>query len=112
MGRSTTLTAGAPSVTSVTEPTHRRRAITAASVGQFFELYDFSIYGFFAPEIGRAFFPSTDSLVSLIAAFAAYGVGFVMRPVGAIIVGAYGDRAGRKAALVFTVSLLAISTGL
>ena len=94
------------------DPTERKRAITAASVGQFFELYDFSIYGFFAPEIGRAFFPSADPLVSLIAAFAAYGVGFVMRPVGAIVVGAYGDRVGRKAALVFTVSLMAIATGL
>jgi len=70
----------------------RRRAITAASVGQFFELYDFSIYGFFAPEIGRAFFPSADPLTQLIAAFATYGVGFLMRPVGAIVVGAYGDR--------------------
>jgi MHS family proline/betaine transporter-like MFS transporter len=93
-------------------PSERRRAITAASVGQFFELYDFSIYGFFAPEIGRAFFPAADPLTSLVAAFATYGVGFVMRPVGAIVVGAYGDRAGRKAALVFTVGLMGLATGL
>ena len=92
--------------------TDRRRAIMAASVGQFFELYDFSIYGFFAPEIGRAFFPAADPLTSLIAAFATYGVGFLMRPVGAIVVGAYGDRAGRKAALVFTVGLMGLATGL
>jgi MHS family proline/betaine transporter-like MFS transporter len=90
----------------------RRRAILAASVGQFFELYDFSIYGFFAPEIGRAFFPGADPLTSLIAAFATYGVGFLMRPVGAIVVGAYGDRAGRKAALVFTVGIMGLATGL
>ena len=90
----------------------RRRAILAASVGQFFELYDFSIYGFFAPEIGRAFFPAADPLTSLVAAFATYGVGFIMRPVGAIIVGAYGDRAGRKAALVFTIGLMGLATGL
>jgi MHS family proline/betaine transporter-like MFS transporter len=93
-------------------PLDRRRAIMAASVGQFFELYDFSIYGFFAPEIGRAFFPAADQLTSLIAAFATYGVGFIMRPVGAIVVGAYGDRAGRKAALVFTVALMGFATGL
>jgi MHS family proline/betaine transporter-like MFS transporter len=93
-------------------PLDRRRAIMAASVGQFFELYDFSIYGFFAPEIGRAFFPAADQLTSLIAAFATYGVGFIMRPVGAIVVGAYGDRAGRKAALVFTVALMGLATGL
>jgi MHS family proline/betaine transporter-like MFS transporter len=90
----------------------QRRAIIAASVGQFFELYDFSIYGFFAPEIGRAFFRAADALTSLVAAFATYGVGFVMRPVGAIVVGAYGDRAGRKAALVFTVGLMGLATGL
>src|SRR4029079_11142085 len=90
----------------------RRRAITAASVGQFFELYDFSIYGFFAPEIGRAFFPSADPLTSLIAAFATYGVGFLMRPVAWIVVGAYGDRVGRKSALVFTVGLMGLGTGL
>jgi MFS transporter, MHS family, proline/betaine transporter len=90
----------------------RRRAILAASVGQFFELYDFSIYGFFAPEIGRAFFPAADPLTSLVAAFATYGVGFIMRPVGAIVVGAYGDRAGRKAALVFTIGLMGLATGL
>jgi MFS transporter, MHS family, proline/betaine transporter len=90
----------------------RSRAIFAASVGQFFELYDFSIYGFFAVEIGRSFFPSSDPLTSLLGAFATYGVGFVMRPVGAIVVGAYGDSKGRRAALVLTVALMAISTGL
>ena len=90
----------------------RSRAIFAASVGQFFELYDFSIYGFFAVEIGRSFFPSSDPLTSLLGAFATYGVGFLMRPVGAIVVGAYGDLKGRRAALVLTVALMAISTGL
>ena len=90
----------------------RTRAIVAASVGQFFELYDFSIYGFFAVEIGRSFFPSSDPLTSLLGAFATYGVGFLMRPVGAIVVGAYGDLRGRRAALVLTVALMAISTGL
>jgi MFS family permease len=99
-------------IASKLSPLDRRRAIIAASVGQFFELYDFSIYGFFAPEIGRAFFPAADPLTSLVAAFATYGVGFVMRPVGAIVVGAYGDRAGRKAALVFTVGLMGLATGL
>jgi MFS transporter, MHS family, proline/betaine transporter len=85
---------------SASEPrTERTRAIFAATVGQFFELYDFAIYGFFAVEIGRAFFPSNDPLTSLLGAFATYGVGFLMRPVGAIVLGAYGDRNGRRAAL-------------
>ena len=90
----------------------RSRAIFAGSIGQFFELYDFAIYGFFAVEIGRSFFPSSDPLTSLLGAFATYGVGFLMRPVGAIVVGAYGDRHGRKAALVLTVTLMAAATGL
>jgi MHS family proline/betaine transporter-like MFS transporter len=90
----------------------RTRAIFAASIGQFFELYDFAIYGFFAVEIGRSFFPASDPLTSLLGAFATYGVGFLMRPVGAIVVGAYGDRKGRRAALVLTVAMMAIATGL
>src|ERR1700676_2787240 len=98
--------------TSTSTNSERSRAIFATSVGQFFELYDFSIYGFFAVEIGRSFFPSIDPLTSLLGAFATYGVGFLMRPVGAIVVGAYGDRKGRKAALVLTVTLMAIATGL
>jgi len=98
---------------SASEPmTERTRAIFAATVGQFFELYDFSIYGFFAVEIGRSFFPSSDPLTSLLGAFATYGVGFLMRPVGAIVLGAYGDRKGRRAALVLTVTLMAVATGL
>src|SRR5579872_2066219 len=97
---------------STSASSNRTRAIFGASVGQFFELYDFSIYGFFAVEIGRSFFPSTHPLSSLLAAFATYGVGFLMRPVGAIVVGAYGDLRGRRAALVLTVALMAISTGL
>jgi MFS transporter, MHS family, proline/betaine transporter len=92
--------------------TDRTRAVLAAAVGQFFELYDFSIYGFFAVEIGRAFFPSSDPLTSLLGAFATYGVGFLLRPIGAIVIGAYGDRKGRRAALVLTVTLMAAATGL
>src|ERR1700676_3050271 len=97
--------------TSTSTNSERSRAIFATSVGQFFELYDFSIYGFFAVEIGRSFFPSTDPLTSLLGAFATYGVGFLMRPVGAIVVGTYGDRHGRRAALVVTVTLMALATG-
>jgi MHS family proline/betaine transporter-like MFS transporter len=80
------MTAAASVMTGTIANSDRSRAILAASVGQFFELYDFAIYGFFAVEIGRAFFPSTDPLTSLLGAFATYGVGFLMRPVGAIVV--------------------------
>jgi MFS transporter, MHS family, proline/betaine transporter len=90
----------------------RRRAIIACNIGNFIELYDFTIYGFFAVALGRAFFPSTDPMASLLSSFATYGVGFLMRPVGAVIIGAYGDTYGRKAALVLTIGVMATATGL
>jgi MHS family proline/betaine transporter-like MFS transporter len=93
-------------------PAVRRRAIVACIVGNLLELYDFSIYGLFALALGRAFFPATDPTMSLLSSFATYGVGFLMRPVGAVVIGAYGDKHGRKAALVVTIALMAAATGL
>ncbi len=86
----------------------RRRAILSCAVGNFFELFDFTIYGFFAVAIARAFYPSG----SMYGAFATFGAAFLMRPVGAIVIGAYGDRKGRRAALVITIVLMALATGL
>src|SRR5258708_17618895 len=86
----------------------RRRAILACAIGNFFELFDFTIYGFFAVAISRAFYPSG----SMYGTFAAFGAAFLMRPVGAIVLGAYGDRMGRRAALVVTIGLMALATGL
>ena len=90
----------------------RRRAIISSAVGNFVELYDFLIYGLFATQIAATFFPKTDPTAALLQAFAIYGVGFFMRPVGAIVIGAYGDRKGRKNALVLTVGLMAAATAL
>ncbi len=89
-----------------------RRAIVACSLGQIFEIFDFVIYGFFASAIGRAFFPSSDPTVSLLLSFLAMGVGFFARPLGAIVIGYYGDRFGRRKALVVTIGLMAFATGL
>jgi MHS family proline/betaine transporter-like MFS transporter len=88
-----------------------RRAIFACAIGQVFEIFDFVIYGFFAVAIGRAFFPSSDPIASLLASFATFAVGFLMRPVGAMVIGWYGDRFGRRKALVVTVGLMALATG-
>lgn len=93
-------------------PATRRRAITACLLGNLFELFDFGVYGYFAVQIGKAIFPSVDPVVSILASFATYGVGFLMRPVGAMVLGSYGDRHGRKAALALTITLMAIATGL
>ena len=76
----------------------RRRAILSCAIGNFFELFDFTIYGFFAVAISRAYFPSGDPVLAMFSTFATFGVAFVMRPIGAVVLGAYGDRMGRRAA--------------
>jgi len=85
----------------------RRRAILSCAIGNFFELFDFTIYGYFAVAITRAFYPSG----SMYGTYAAFGAAFLMRPIGAIVLGAYGDRIGRRAALVVTIGLMAGATG-
>ena len=89
-----------------------RRAIVACGIGQVFETYDFVIYGLMAGALSRAFFPSEDPIAGLLSTFATFAVGFVMRPVGAVVIGSYGDRHGRRAALVVTIGLMAAATGL
>lgn len=90
----------------------RRRAILACLSGNLFELYDFGIFGYFAIQIGQTVFPSHDPLTSILASFATYGTGFLTRPIGAMVLGSYGDRRGRKAALSLTITLMALATGL
>lgn len=87
------------------------RALASVMVGNWFELFDFVVYGYFAAQIGQAMFPAADPLTSILASFATYGVGFIMRPVGAVVLGSYGDRHGRKTALVLTMVLMAAATG-
>jgi MHS family proline/betaine transporter-like MFS transporter len=89
-----------------------RRAVLACAAGQAFEIFDFVIYGFFAIAIGRAFFPATDAAASLLASFATFAVGFLFRPIGALVIGSYGDRFGRRKALVVTVGMMACATGI
>jgi MHS family proline/betaine transporter-like MFS transporter len=87
-----------------------RRAIVAAGIGNVLEYYDFGIYGFLAAVIARKFFPGSDATAALLATFAAFGVGFLARPVGGIVLGRLGDIAGRKSALVLTIVLMAVGT--
>lgn len=74
----------------------RKKAVIAAVIGNFVEWYDFTIYGYLAVVIAPLFFPAEDRLVSLMAAFAVFGVAFVMRPVGALFFGNIGDKIGRR----------------
>lgn len=86
------------------------RAVAAASIGNALEWYDFSLYAFFAVYISHNFFADGNDTVQLIKTFIAFGLGFVVRPLGAVVLGVYGDRAGRKAALTMTIMTMAVGT--
>jgi MFS family permease len=90
----------------------KRGQVAGAAIGNALEFYDFLAFSFFAVQIGRAFFPSTDPNASLLAALATFGVGFLMRPVGALVVGRLADRVGRKPAMVLSISLMGLSMGI
>ena len=88
----------------------RRNAILAGVIGNVLEWYDFAVYGYFVPVISQLFFPNQTPLVSLLLTFSVFGAGFVMRPVGSVVFGQYGDRHGRKRALSAVIFLMAAST--
>ena len=90
--------------------THLRRVIAAGMIGNVLEWYDFAIYGYFAAQIGRHFFPHEDAVAQLLSTFGIFAVGYLMRPVGGVIVGHIGDTLGRRAALTFSVAAMAIPT--
>src|SRR6202521_4809766 len=86
--------------------------IIAATIGNVLEWFDFLVYGFFAVTIAEVFFPADDATVSLLITFGAFGLAYVVRPLGAVIVGTYTDRAGRKAGLTLSIGLMLIGTAL
>ena len=88
------------------------RVIVAATIGNVLEGFDFIVYGFFAVTIAEVFFPASNPTVSLLISFGAFGLGYVVRPLGAVIIGTYSDRAGRKAGLTLSIGLMLIGTTL
>jgi MFS family permease len=95
-----------------TESLSWRQAL-AIAVGNGLEFYDFVTYAFFATQIGRTFFPSKTPGLSLLSSLATFGVGFLTRPLGAIVIGRFGDRAGRKPAMLLSLCLIGVAvTGL
>lgn len=88
----------------------RRRIIAAGVIGNVLEWYDFSIYGFFAPQIGATFFAGTDRLTQILAAFSVFAAGYLARPLGAIVIGIIGDRRGRSTALLVSIGGMIVST--
>ena len=89
-------------------PAITRRQITAAVIGNALEFYDFTTYALFAVQIGRTFFPSHTPFENLMLSLLTFAVGFIARPVGAIVIGAFGDRAGRRPAMVLSFTLMGI----
>src|ERR1700753_4128329 len=87
----------------------RKRHVFAIVAGNALEFYDFLTFSYFSIYIGHAFFPSHDPMLSLLASLATFGVGFATRPIGAVVIGSWGDRKGRKPATVFCFALMAVT---
>ncbi|MEU0840755.1 MFS transporter [Streptomyces sp. NPDC005962] len=91
-------------------PVKVHRVIIAASIGNALEWFDILVYGFFAATISKQFFPTADETVSLLLTLGTFAVAYVVRPVGALVLGAYADRAGRKRALMVSIQLMMVAT--
>lgn len=86
------------------------KAVVRVSSGNLLEMYDFTVFGYYAAAIGRAFFPKSSEFAALMLALMTFGAGFLMRPIGALILGAYIDRHGRRKGLIVTLALMSIGT--
>src|SRR5499425_639622 len=83
-------------------------SVIRVASGNFLEMYDFMVFGYYATAIGRAFFPSGSAFLSLMLSLMTFGAGFLMRPLGALVLGAYTDRKGRRAGLLLTLGLMSV----
>ena len=103
---------GAVAITEPQEVTRRDKigAVLRVASGNFLEMYDFIVYGYYATYIAKTFFPTGSDFASLMLSLMTFGVGYLMRPIGAIVLGAYIDRVGRRRGLIVTLGLMAIGT--
>src|SRR2546421_9916894 len=85
--------------------------VVRVATGNFLEMYDFMVFGYYAAAIGKAFFPGGNEFASLMKSLMTFGAGYLMRPLGAIVLGAYIDHHGRRRGLLVTLSLMAAGTG-
>src|SRR3981081_260348 len=83
-------------------------SVIRVSSGNFLEMYDFMVFGYYAAAIGKSFIPSGNPFLSLILSLMSFGAGFLMRPLGAIVLGAYTDKHGRRAGLILTLALMSV----
>src|SRR4028119_180179 len=94
----------------VVDPKRDRLVITASALGTVFEWYDFFLYGILAALLGRLFFPADNPTAATLASLAAFGAGFGVRPLGALLFGWFGDRIGRKYTFLVTITLMGGAT--
>jgi MHS family proline/betaine transporter-like MFS transporter len=86
------------------------KLIIATSIGNALEWYDIAVYGYFAVYVSKAFFPNNDPTTSLLLTFGTFGLAFLVRPIGGVVLGAYADRHGRKASLMISIVLMTVGT--
>jgi len=94
----------------VVDPKRDRLVITASALGTVFEWYDFFLYGILAALLGKLFFPADNPTAATLASLAAFGAGFGVRPIGALLFGWFGDRIGRKYTFLITITLMGGAT--
>ncbi|MDB4913310.1 MAG: citA [Gemmatimonadetes bacterium] len=99
-----------PHLASSTAEKPRLGAVLRVASGNFLEMYDFIVYGYYAVYIGKTFFPAGSEFASLMLSLMTFGAGYLMRPIGAIVLGAYIDRKGRRQGLIVTLGLMAVGT--
>jgi MFS transporter, MHS family, citrate/tricarballylate:H+ symporter len=99
-------------MTATAKPQSKFSTVIRVTSGNFIEMYDFFLFGFYATYISQAFFPSDSEYASLMLTFATFGAGFLMRPLGAILLGGYIDRIGRRKGLVLTLGIMATGTAM
>jgi len=102
----------APTAATPARTPSKLATVIRVTSGNFIEMYDFFLFGFYANQIARAFFPATSEYAALMMTFATFGAGFFMRPLGAIFLGSYIDRIGRRKGLVLTLGIMASGTAL
>jgi MFS transporter, MHS family, citrate/tricarballylate:H+ symporter len=91
-------------------PPSKVATVLRVTSGNFLEMFDFFLFGFYATYIAKAFFPVGKEYASLMLTFVTFGAGFLMRPLGAIVLGAYVDRIGRRKGLIVTLAVMATGT--
>ncbi|HWY20014.1 MAG TPA: MFS transporter [Candidatus Acidoferrum sp.] len=107
-GRADTVTQPAQGFPTPQDRKSKIWSVIRVSSGNFLEMYDFMVFGYYAAAIGYAFFPSGNPFVSLMLSLMTFGAGFLMRPLGAIVLGAYTDLHGRRAGLILTLGLMSV----